>query len=482
MRRPSQESGGLERSTHPAAGASTTYHDVNFIAAYGDIEAGSELFVEYGDSWFEYREKELGVIPLSDDFPKADEMLQDFYKLVGEDVESEMAKDLWDLLWNTSSTEEDNRIRNALPRSLEQVPAVIKSGTAKNSVPNRTRSIEWLDENGICLDNIKPGKSKISGAHNGAFATRPLKKGEIIAPAPVVHIRRDHLGIYDSKDPKNSKKETWYEGEQLLLNYCYGHANSSVLLYPYAPVVNYINHDRKLFNAELRWSNLASQDQTLKEKDVETLMAHDHAGLIMEFVATRSIEVGEEILLNYGDSWESDWNEWTQDWSLDPDTPEYTPAFELNDYLQPVRTEIEQKERPYPKNAKTVCFIGTEKEPLEEKGKKGEPIYNFKYSRSLYETSDDGYPCDILERHGKNEYGVLKNSIAPPALTYTVRIHKAKKKKLIIHKVPRRAIQFFDEEYTSDLALSNVFRHAIGLPDHMLPPAWADYSKEDDEE
>jgi hypothetical protein len=31
------------------------------------------------------------------------------------------------------------------------------------------------------------------------------------------------------------------------------------------------------------------------------------------------------------------------------------------------------------------------------------------------------------------------------------------------------------------LTLSNVFRHAIGLPDHMLPPAWADYTKQTDE-
>ena len=30
--------------------------------------------------------------------------------------------------------------------------------------------------------------------------------------------------------------------QQLLLNYCYGHPNSDLLLLPYAPLVNFINH------------------------------------------------------------------------------------------------------------------------------------------------------------------------------------------------------------------------------------------------
>lgn len=402
-------------------------------------------------------------------------MLKEFYDLVGQNVTSDMAKDLWEILWNTSSDEEDNRIRNALPRSLERVPEVIEMGTAKNSVPNRLRSIDWLKDNGICLDNIKPGKSTIRGAHNGAFATRQMKEGQIIAPAPVVHIQREVLEVYDSENIKNKNKPTWYDGEQLLLNYCFGHSNSSVLLYPYAPVVNYINHDHTKFNAKVRWSNLPTQNLKLKEMDAQEVMTHDHAGLIMEFVATRDIARGEEILLDYGDLWEELWQDWISEWSLDTNTNEYTPAFELNDFLQPVRTVTEQKVDPYPKNAKMVCFIHTDKEPLEE-NKKGEPIYLFRYTSNLYETSGDGYPCDILERNGKKGWNQIKDSVAAPLHTYTVRVFKPKKKVWIVRNLPRRAIHFMDEEYASDLTLSNTFRSAIGLPTHMMPPAWMDYT------
>jgi len=52
-----------------------------------------------------------------------------------------------------------------------------------------------------------------------------------------------------------------------------------------------------------------------------------------------------------------------------------------------------------------------------------------------------------------------------------------KKGKAVIRQVPRRAIEFFDDEYTSDLTLTRAFRHEIGLPDHLLPPAWADYAQ-----
>ena len=44
-------------------------------------------------------------------------------------------------------------------------------------------------------------------------------------------------------------------GHQLLLNYCYGHPGSSLLLYPHAPTVNFVNHGGAgRSNAELRWS------------------------------------------------------------------------------------------------------------------------------------------------------------------------------------------------------------------------------------
>jgi hypothetical protein len=54
---------GLHRSKDPGAGAFTQYHG-RISSARLDIDAGSELFVSYGDNWFESR-SHLAAVPLS---------------------------------------------------------------------------------------------------------------------------------------------------------------------------------------------------------------------------------------------------------------------------------------------------------------------------------------------------------------------------------------------------------------------------------
>lgn len=46
----------------------------------------------------------------------------------------------------------------------------------------------WLNENGICLDNIQQGKSTLPQAGRGAFARRRLKEGSIVSPSPVIPV------------------------------------------------------------------------------------------------------------------------------------------------------------------------------------------------------------------------------------------------------------------------------------------------------
>lgn len=84
------------------------------------------------------------------------------------------------------------------------------------------------------------------------------------------------------------------------MNYCYGHPESSLLLFPYAPSINYVNHHHTKYNAEVRWSTHASHKGEWLEMAPREMVVLDHAGLIMDMVATRDIEVGEEIYLNYG--------------------------------------------------------------------------------------------------------------------------------------------------------------------------------------
>lgn len=71
-------------------------------------------------------------------------------------------------------------------------------GTQNRNYKRSIRSLEWLEEHGQCMDNIKPGNSKIPNAGRGAFATRFIPKGGLVSPAPLIHIKdKQELVMYD---------------------------------------------------------------------------------------------------------------------------------------------------------------------------------------------------------------------------------------------------------------------------------------------
>ena len=123
--------------------------------------------------------------------------------------------DLYDIV-ATLLKGSNTRLANAIPRSLEDAKVALRKGSADLSVPDRVKSLEWLETNGMCIDNLTPDKSRIIQAGHGAFATRRIKKGDIISPLPVVQIRREHVEIYDTNDLDNPT-EIWYvyTGEQV---------------------------------------------------------------------------------------------------------------------------------------------------------------------------------------------------------------------------------------------------------------------------
>jgi hypothetical protein len=314
--------------------------------------------------------------------------------------------------------------------------------------------------------------SSIPQAGRGAFATRHIGKGNVVATAPLVQLNQHQMEILELRDPEKPDSEILPTGTQLLRNYCFGHKNSSILLYPYSPVVNYINHDHENFNAELQWSTLSHHRSDWLNRSVDELMRIPHTGLIMEFVATRDILPGEEILVDYGDRWEQAWKMHVKSWKPDPSHQDYSPAWELNDYTIPVRTKDEQISDPYPDHVSMRCYVG----PLDQDQPgtlvDGKLEYKWTFAKDLYYTTLQVFPCKILERTG--EYIDTADSIRPVVERYKARIWRHKQLPWIVTDVPRRAIEFFDNEYTSDLHLRNAFRHEMDLPDDMLPPAWND--------
>ena len=182
------------------------------------------------------------------------------------------------------------------------------------------RNVTWIEENGICLEMIRTGKSTIRQAGRGAFAQTFIEKGSILSPAPLnTIVDRDMLLMYELVEDEETgemvKKDDVAVGHQLILNYCFGHQGSSMLL---CPMTNSIlmNHcsvrneneghcDDRGPNAKIAWAtDWDSTTPTWLEKSVDEIKAETvegHRGLSFEVVATRDIEPGEEVCIKNDD-------------------------------------------------------------------------------------------------------------------------------------------------------------------------------------
>lgn len=132
-------------------------------------------------------------------------------------------------IWNT-------RTLNALPATFKEALVVQEHDIGMVYQPNATRSIQWLEENGKCIDNIYPGESTIDGAGHGAFAKRFLLKDSVITGSPLHHVpfKDDFMPMYRIVTHEESAYVDTREiaNQQLILNYCFGHSESTLLLCP----------------------------------------------------------------------------------------------------------------------------------------------------------------------------------------------------------------------------------------------------------
>jgi hypothetical protein len=289
----------------PGSGAFTAYHNTIYLATTF-IQAGEEIFVDYGDAYFRGREAKYGMIPLVPEFERADEMLTVLWGAMqatrnikelfegGEDIQNELQ-----ILWHAirDAFVDDERVRNALPSLIEDVPRASMHGTANNFLRyENPRSLDWLEKNGYCMDTLEVRNSKIPQAGRGAFAKHSFKTGETILPLPMIQMTRAALHI---------TKGNTFHSHQLILNYCFGHKDSSLLLYPYSSTSNFVNHGGKKANTKVVWASekddpTGVHNEAWLSRSPRNIMRHEHTGLIMLLVASRDIEEGEEVTIDYG--------------------------------------------------------------------------------------------------------------------------------------------------------------------------------------
>jgi len=303
------DSAGLDRNQNdPGVGAFTYVHGAT-ARAYKPIKAGGELFLFDGDDFF--NDREWGNMPLEKDFQKADTLMSIFTEFSKEimsnytDFNPAALDDLWRILGSAVDNDpRTERLAQALPKSSSEVPEASSRGSADYFSPQMERSTSWLKRNGFCADNIEKKQSTVAQAGRGAFASRLIRKGEVISLLPLIHIVKSNLmDLYEVYHrAKDTPGERWTKNihnvtnKQLLLNYCLGHEKSPVLLFPYAPGSNLVNHNSDSPNSNLQWTK-ESVSKKINQISLEELSRLRKSILSMELIATRDIHKGEEIFL-----------------------------------------------------------------------------------------------------------------------------------------------------------------------------------------
>lgn len=265
-----------------------------------------------------------------------------------------------------------------------------------------------------------------------------------------------------------------HNGYQLVMNYCFSHPKTLMMLCPYGKGVNFINHNQTLASVKLQWT----PNKVLNRKD-EWLSTSPHEfeyeytpQLSMDYVALRDLKEGEELFLDYGDEWEEAWMEYLEEWE-----PVQGGGMSAQHWNFANRDEVlldmkEQDWKIYPNNLKMHChpsvFFG-EYEQLQQRGITLE---------QLWPNDEKGLVCDIHSR---------QLHAASGRITYTVHVFHPEYQIAVTRRgVTREFVTMIDRPYTLDCHRRDAFRHWIGIPDDIIPSAWqfnvADLESDDEEE
>lgn len=365
-----------------------------------------------------------------------------------------------------------------LPKSPDELMKVREAGgSLQFSQPSTRQTLEWLQKNGRCMDHLEVGASTIPHAGRGAFAKRKIKKGAIASPMPMVAIpEKSIMDLHEVARSTDADGNKFYHrvndeviGQQLLLNYCFGHPESKMLLFPAGSMTSFINHSSKKPNVKLQWSTHSQHQSDWLQLAPEELLKDEYAyvGLLMELVATRDIKEGEEVVMDYGKEWEAAWNAHVKVWEskvASGDLPNPWPTRSAD-----VTLEYKSKPFPtvkegadYPENVRQMCFLVI-KDVLEVPGLKR---WTIPKKGAMYD-DENLFDCRIVERIELMEDKPVDGSLA---YNYTVEwFDEEDPQGTKVIQVPHKAIVFVDKPLTSDQFVKEAFRHEIGIPDDIFP-------------
>ena len=354
-----------------------------------------------------------------------------------------------------------------------------------------SRPIEWLQQtdHAICLDNLIIQQSTIPKIGRGAFSKRAVKEGEVVTTSPVVPLHRSQLEIpeqyevieedEDEEDVVDVMYTEKVTGYQLLQNYVFGDDKSDVMLLPYAPGVNFINHHSTAPNVKLVWSRSAFNDETSLSEDSSFTLHYGHGRLLVDYVALTDISPGDELFLDYGSDWQQAYEQYVQNWTPPENSDQYQSA---DDYIYDHQYEDtdedlfltlqEQEEAPYPSNIQTACLF----EPTDESNWDDE-MEAFHWIEA--ENRGCLRPCNILKRY---HYGTttlyevevfpMVNVLASDDCDIPFEDDEDDREPVTIKGMPASALRLVDKPNSTDEFLKTAFRKEISLPEGLIPAAW----------
>ena len=110
----------------------------------------------------------------------------------------------------------------------------------------------------------------------------------------------------------------------VLMNYCIASAHSNITLFPIAlaALINHSPADAANVEVDWYWWNKDGTNEETMNRKMQTslldLSLKEAAQLDLQYIATRDIEAGEEILYSYGEEWQDAWSEYSTefiDWT-----------------------------------------------------------------------------------------------------------------------------------------------------------------------
>ena len=491
----------------PGAGAYSYNRGRSFTVEHS-MQPGDEIFLNYGyckRSQTSFNPSWTSEIYMTQDFETAAKIIWQYATTTHSDNKEGLTYSIEGRAIIPPGT--DRLVAELLPATKRDMDTILQGAAnvmqVKSAVVQRSlnaRTPDWIKNNGMCLENIVPKVSTLPSAGQGAFAQFRMRRGEIVAPAPLLQIvDKNALNLYN--------QDMEIIGTQLVLNYCFGHQESTLLLCPNsnAVLINHCSTRRKQCgpqgpNAKVQWSSGwdPSSDQW-RRMTLEQMAAEAGRGLAFEIVATRDIAAGEEIFIDYGPIWEKAWDDHVQTWKPPARPAGFVSAKEANENDGPVLEELvsgdlrKEVNHPY---LFTGCVYYESRDDRHEyykqegvdwKSRSDKEIlewyaddasggwYSYKYPEEGYKHHSDytHWPCSVLREQKDGRYVVR---IHQNPYFSGQPWHENNLPRLLVN-YPRSAIHYFVQPRASDQQLANAFRQWIQIPEDMFPSQWKNLPK-----